>query len=277
MSAGALAAWFWSTRYRESRRVFIGENARCLGIDSMDRRDWWRASADAQLSLLESAKDKLRETRQQLDISFPSWRAAYTTNPTDYRHHDARREFFVGLQMILGNAQLTYTFMRDQLCDEDWWVAKAGKYRSGMVEQSLREQALMVKFFTVHAIAMTTEETLRAIVRAGGPFSCPSTAEFASVVAHVLKVTELQHLDPLFQLIRLVRNTIHNNGVHRPKSGKNETVTYGSRTFQFVAGQELSWMGEEFLSWLPEQLNGAMREIVESAPVSSLAACPRLA
>ncbi len=233
--------------------------------------------ADAQLTPLQDAKDELRQTREELDAAFPAWQEAYEADPTDYPHHDARREFFVGLQVILANAQFTYTFMKDQLCDEAWWVEKAGEYRPAMVEQALREQALMAKFFTVHAIAVTTEETLRAIVRAGTPFTCPATAEFESVVAHVLKVTALQHLGPLFKLLRLVRNTIHNNGVHRPKSGKPEKVPYAGRTFDFTVGQQLTWMGEDFMSWLPTQLNDAMKQIVRSDQVSGLGACPRLA
>ena len=135
----------------------------------------------------------------------------------------------------------------------------------------------MVRFFTVHATAVVTEETLRAIVRAGPPFTCPETAEFGSVVAHVLKVTGLEELAPLFGLIRLVRNTLHNNGVHRPKHGQDELVTYSGQTFEFIVGQELTWLEENFLSWLPEQLNGAMSQIVQSDPVSGLTACPRLA
>ena len=60
--------------------------------------------ADAQLTPLQDAKDELRQTREELDAAFPAWREAYEADPTDYPHHDARREFFVGLQVILANA-----------------------------------------------------------------------------------------------------------------------------------------------------------------------------
>lgn len=180
------------------------------------------------------------------------------------------------MQSVLSNAQLTYTFMKDQLCDVQWWVKKAGEYQPEMAEQSLREQALMAKFFSVHGMAVTTEETLRAIVRAGLPFTCPATGEFASVVAHVLKVTGLQHLDPLFRLLRLVRNTIHNNGIHRPTNGKNEQVVIDGRSFEFRVGEQLTWMGEEFIPWLAIQLDNAMKQMVTSNEVQSLSACPRL-
>ena len=89
-------------------------------------------------------------------------------------------------------------------------------------------------------------------------------------------MTALQELAPLFELIRLVRNTIHNNGVHRTQSGKDDTVVYAGRKFEFMHGQQLTWMGEDFLSWLPKQLNEAMSRIVQSDPVSGLTACPRL-
>ena len=77
--------------------------------------------------------------------------------------------------------------------------------------------------------------------------------------------------------MRLVRNTIHNNGVHRPKNGHDETVSYAGHTFEFKVGQQLGWMGDDFLTWLPDQLNHAMKQVVSSAGVSGLAVCPRLA
>ena len=144
---------------------------------------WWRASADAQLTPLQVVKDRLRKTRLELDDAFPSWRAPHDTDPTDFLYHDARREFFVSAQVILGNAQLSYTFIRDQLSDEQWWAVKAGEFGPAMAEEALREHASIVKFYTVHALAVATEEALRAIVRAGQPFTSPPTAEFASVVA----------------------------------------------------------------------------------------------
>ena len=245
--------------------------------DKMSRLDWWKNRADAQLTPLQDVKESLRGTRQSLDDQHPSWRELYDADPNDYAHHDARREYFVSLQVILGNAQLTYTFMKDQLCDEDWWVEKAGTYRPAMAEQSLREQALMAKWFTVHAMAMTTEETLRAIVRTDGPFTCKPTADLKPLYEHVLKVVDLQDHSPLFDLLRLTRNTIHNNGVHRPRSGKDETVEYDGRSFNFEVGKPLAWLGEDFVPWLASRLHVAMGEVVQSVPVSALDVCPRLA
>ncbi len=55
------------------------------------------------------------------------------------------------------------------------------------------------------------------------------------------------------------------------------TVSYAGRTFEFTVGQQLTWMGEDFLPWLATQLNEAMNEIVRSVQVSGLKASPRLA
>jgi hypothetical protein len=243
----------------------------------MDRLEWWRVRADAQLSPLQEVKDALRATRQGLDGQHPTWREPYAADASDYAHHDARREYFVSLQVILGNVQLTYTLMKDQLCDEGWWVSKVGEYKPEMAEQSLREQALMAKWFSLHAMAMVTEETLRAIVRAGDPFTIGPTENLKSTYDHVLKVVSLQELGPLFDLVRLVRNTIHNNGVHRPNNEKDETVEYDGRQFEFKVGETLDWLGEDFIAWLARRLHQAMTEIVASDPVVGLKRCPRLA
>lgn len=194
----------------------------------------------------------------------------------DYLAHDARREYFVTLQTILQNEQLGFTFIHDQLADENWWVDKAGEFKEAMALQALREYALMINFFSFHATAVATEETCRAIIRADEQlFRVASTAPFQTIYQRLLKVTDCRSYEPLFDLLRLTRNTIHTNGVHRPSNGSDAVVTYGGRTFDFEVGKALAWMGDDFPEWLAKELSLAMQCVVESEIVGRMAACPR--
>ena len=245
-------------------------------MNSETNLDWWRECGNHWLTPIEDVKKAIRTSRESIDNNYPSWKAVYEASPNDYLKHDARREFFVTMRVILQNAQLSYLYMRDQLSDEGWWIKQHGEFRPKAASQALREYALMIKFFTIHALAMATEETLRAIVRsAPKTFTVSPGGSFQSVYRHMLKVVSLQKFSDLFEVIRNTRNTIHTNGIFRPLNGKNVQIIYKGSKFDFEAGKTLSWLQEDFLVWLPIELNEAMISIITSQPVSSIPQCPR--
>ena len=245
-------------------------------MNSETNLNWWRECANHWLTPIEDVKKAIRTSRESLDNDHPSWKAVYEASPNDYLKHDARREFFVTMRVILQNAQLGYLYMRDQLSDEGWWIKQHGEFRPKAATQALREYALMIKFFTIHALAMATEETLRAIVRsAPQTFTVSPEDSFQSVFRHVLKVVSLQKFLDLFEVMRNTRNTIHTNGIFRPKDGKNVHVIYKGRRFDFEVAKPLSWLQEDFLVWLPTELNEAMINIITIQPIVTISQCPR--
>ena len=110
------------------------------------------------------------------------------------------------------------------------------------VLQALREQALMIKFFSCHATAVSTEETCRAVVRAAPQaFSVDSGGPFHAICQHLLMASGCQQYADPFEVMRLSRNTIHTNGVYRPQKPQNRTITYGgarlrSRSVRLLTG-----------------------------------------
>lgn len=214
--------------------------------------------------------------REDLDRRFPQWKAGYDANPQDYLNHDARREYFVSLRIILQNVQLGFVFIRDHLTHEDWWHRQIGEFRESAVFQALREHALMIKFFSFHTAAVATEETCRAIVGADqSTFGVDPGGSFHTIYKRLLKLTHCAPSEDLFEVMRLTRNTIHTNGVYRPQSLKNQTVSYGGRTFTFEVGKILAWMGDDFPEWLARELSQAMEAVIKSTLVSKIPACPR--
>ena len=246
-------------------------------MPSQDDLQKWRAFADGRLTPIENIKTSIRTIRQGLDGNFPDWKRAYDEAPNDFLTHDARREFFVTLRVVLQNAQLGFVFLRDELTDKEWWQRQIGGFSEGTVLQALREHALMLKFFSFHGIAMATEETLRAIVRAEeSTFALdPVKATFQALYGRILKLTGCKRHFDLFELLRLSRNTIHNNGIYRPHGGKNTTISCSGRTFLFEVDKPLNWMGDEFPAWLADYISKAMEEVVRASPVKDVTACPR--
>ncbi len=237
----------------------------------------WRTLADGLLTPIENVKVSIKKIREQLDIDFPDWKAAYDREPFNFLAHDSRREFFVTLRIILQNAQLGFMFMRDQLTNEDWWHKQTGKFNKSAATQALQEYALMLKFFSFHGVAVTTEETLRAIVRADAPtFGLdPVRASFQAIYDKLLQATGQVKYRNVLELMRLTRNTIHNNGIYRPQGGMNKTVNYGDKVFLFEINKPLSWLDDTFPAWTADQVSQAMKDIVRSSPVRDISACPR--
>ena len=238
--------------------------------------DHWKKASDFWLTPIENVKEALKSNLNIIDERFPEWKLKYDGNPSEYLNHDARREFFTTIRIVLQNQQLAYVYIRDHLTDEEWWQLKIGAVSLQTKNQAIREHALMVKFFNVHAIAMATESTLRAIVRSSEDnFNVTGMTGIEKIYDDILEKTGLQKLRPLFDIMRLVKNTIHNNGIVYIYGERDVEIEYKEKTFLFENGNALDWLQEEFLVWLPEQINEAMFEIITSSMISNISHCPR--
>ena len=82
-----------------------------------------------------------------------------------------------------------------------------------------REFDVLVRFVGLQGMFSAAESDLRAIVNRLDPAACGgATAEFASITAWLFaRATSAAHFAPFVELLRLTRNTIHTNGVHRPR------------------------------------------------------------
>lgn len=235
----------------------------------------WKRFADSRITPIENIKVLFQNNLKILDKNHPNWKS-YFQSTNDYLKHDARREYFVSVRVILQNAQLSFIFIRDQLTDEKWYIKQINQFNLSAALQALREQALMIKYFTFHSIAMCTEETMRAIVRSDNS-NCgvdPKGA-FKPIYDKIILITSLQKYLNLFEILRLARNTIHTNGIFSPRNNKNENVSYKNRTFKFEVGNILNWIDDEFPIWIANELNTAMFNIITSSQVSSINYCPR--
>lgn len=233
---------------------------------------WWRQGADSCIDPLGDVIKTAQTNRNSLDNDYPAWKEVKEClGAGRYPEHEARREYFTHVRVVLQNAQLSYMFIRDQLCDEKWWKEKANNFRLDLANDIIREYAIMTKFATIHSLAACTEETFRAIVRAAPQtFTVPPSAKFKFVYEHVFSEISLKRYTKLFDVLRLTRNTIHTNGVFFPvpnsKTGLREDVIveYEGQRFSFEVSKGLLWFGEWFLPWFGTKINEAMISIVTS-------------
>ncbi len=126
------------------------------------------------------------------------------------------------------------------------------------------------KFITVSFIQLlfsSLESSLRIFLRAIDPLACnKGTAEFESIYVHLLKILNIAKYADLLKFLRLIRNTIHNNGVYFDRRGTNECVEYDGDIYKFEVGKpvELGDVWQLFLFNLVPDILKMVIHIVNS-------------
>ena len=232
------------------------------------------------INRVEQTRSVAKTLEGGLKKKHPGW-AEYGRQPgDDFLARDARIELFRSVDLNLQNAQLGYTFLRDQLGSAGWWNHQAQIVNQGIVEATIREWRIHVRASLFYHTTMAVEETLRAIVRAApATFQRSPDGNIARLTREVLAKSGLEgKYGELFRLTRLIRNTVHNNGVFRPQDGQAATVQYGGESFDFRPGEMVTFGRRDFEELVPriiEELARAMFDVVTAKPVSEIAHCPR--
>lgn len=228
------------------------------------------------LNDLQAIKADVFAACQELRQSHPGWRAARENNPEAYWLHDARYEVFVTLVTLLENAQLATSFRETELADAGWWDARMEEISEEKRRSCVGEFETMVRWFSVHGLAVAIEETLRAVQRAdSAQFPVSGFRSFRKIYSAVLKAVSLQEYEPLLDLIRIVRNTLHTNGIFAPDDEKDVVVEYAGRQFEFRIGRPLQWLDDSWIPWVYAECHRLMKTLVERDAVAALVNCPR--
>ncbi len=190
--------------------------------------------------------------------------------------HDARPEYFMLLAVILQNVWLSFTYVRDQLCDRDYWSRVEPRFTN---ESSMLEAAsgylTMARQYAATQTVSITENTLADIAMSGhGPFKLTTSTGFDNVYKYVLsKISLSQEFEEQFDILRLVRNTFHSNGIYSPRNGGDVVKRYGGKEYIFKVGQAIEWDNGDMIESF-QWMRGAMGEIVGSPRVCDISSVP---
>lgn len=73
-----------------------------------------------------------------------------------------------------------------------------------------------------------------------------------------------------FDLLRTLRNTVHNNGVFSPNIRKDAEFTVAGTKYSFVVGKRADYFGwEHFIGWLPP-IRSALTDVTDAPLVASV-------
>ncbi len=207
-------------------------------------------------------RDTYAAAGRDLEARHPGWD----------RDRDARLAFFWRVHGIAQTALVLTAFQTNDLHSPEWWKGKFDRVPSAEDRAVVSDEVMrFVGVGLFHAIFSVMETSLRSMVREGDPAACEGgAANFESIYSWVVARSKRKRAKPMFNLMRLVRNTVHNNGAFVSPKGKNESVRFDNRAFDFRHMQVVDFRAWGFRSaWdfaLPILLHLAreMAAIVES-------------
>lgn len=213
------------------------------------------------------------EVSQQFRKSAEKYKKSYALE--DVRHyifHD---------MLATSNSYLVLCMMMEQNSDTTtWWNAQkefGNKFDNRLVKDMSLALREFLKYGHFHSMFMFVEDNLRVIVRAiDGSAVNKGTGEFKSIYSYLLKQADVQKYEPLFDLFRIFRNSIHNNGFYYHKNENPLTITYDGMDFKFNSGAMISVDDfgfndfYDFGYYLFIEIDKALNEIFDSKVVSGL-------
>ncbi|MBK9925739.1 MAG: hypothetical protein IPP66_10640 [Anaerolineales bacterium] len=198
--------------------------------------------------------------KEQLIKSHPSWN----------QDSDARISVFSKCANVFGSVNLGMNFIMLNLTSDEWWQSKSEqKIPDELIKHSIHEFDVFLKISFFHLFFSSIESSFRAIVQALDPQACNNgKSDFKNLYSWLLSRLKLSRWNNLLDLLRCIRNTIHNNGIYFPKSGKNEKISYKGIDYNFVVGSKIGFTWEQLLEFTSD-VKDMLREIIESPEVAS--------
>jgi hypothetical protein len=183
---------------------------------------------------------------------------------------DVRLTAFAHLGGLVDSTKLAFTFMNKHLLplDNPWWVETYkppfqpfDSYQRSVninrFNNAFMKSGFLIKLFS------EIESTFRILLRRLDPSACNAGTESFYSVHEALK-SQLTSFpsdsDDLIKVLRLSRNTVHNNGVYFDKNGNDDQVMHKGTTYFFRNGKPIDFVNWE---WLIERLED-VRELFES-------------
>jgi hypothetical protein len=176
---------------------------------------------------LASVAEKTVRTRDQLGVAYPAWSVG----------KDARLNVFLRLHNQVKPTLFVTRALEDHFCRPEWWSDHLGQTPS---ETQILVELLNLSQFTkiglLHQSFSTIESFCRAILKAVDATACNgATAAFKTIYEHLLGTRLGLSADDysVLELLRLLRNTVHNGGVVVHPRGANQKVVFKGRQYDF--------------------------------------------
>lgn len=188
---------------------------------------------------------------------------------------DERIAVFKRLQYVLSSTILSLTFIYYDLSRKSWWNKCINKNMPfDDIRKYLTEFGMFSKMAFVQSLFSCVESALRAFLRAIDLMACHGgAAEFKSIY-ECLFMSKLSKCPPngidLLNLLRLVRNTVHNNGVYFHKNGNDITIQWRGNSYKFIQGTIIDFVTWDFIIGISDDIRNLLSLIVDDTNLKSI-------
>jgi hypothetical protein len=118
------------------------------------------------------------------------------------------------------------------------------------------------------------ESDIRTVIRAIDPSACAEgKATFDSCQRWLLaRVPAVAGYADFIKLLRLMRNTIHNNGIHFPYDGQDASITWAGQIYEFKVGKPIEFTGWSFVVLVGQHILELLRTLTTDPVVIAISA-----
>lgn len=181
---------------------------------------------------------------------------------------DARLISFERMANIIEQIQLSHLNIQHNLVEPDWWTS-IGQNLSHKKQFDIIDDCIgFTKMVFFQNIFASTENFLRIILRTLDPNECKfGTGPFENIYTNLFSRLNLRHHCPLMDLMRCVRNTVHNNGVYFHKSRNDLTIVYKGNSYEFKIGKIVDFLTWDFAIHLINETVIMINEIINHSDI----------
>lgn len=167
------------------------------------------------------------------------------------------------LLVIFDSAYLALTFIRESLMCLEWWQRIASQASQKEIKLTVKNFSDFSKIAFVHQMFSCMESAFRVLLRAIDPVACNNgRSEFKSIYDCLFK-SKLFSYPPesieFLDLFRLVRNTVHNNGVYFHPAKAIETVVWRGKQYRFQHELPVNFMNWDFCLKLSDEVRRLLK------------------
>ncbi|WP_424962619.1 hypothetical protein [Ekhidna sp.] len=219
------------------------------------------------MEIIEENKQLIEETERILGIV----KTQHDDLIKDYGKEDFRTKF-VGLSgNIFHTMLLDFAAVSMTICIPEWWEKHYKRKPSAGDISAVQNHGK----FTKHAFLVFYFSKVETMIRkslnlVSSGFDPTGVQSFKVVYDEYLKELNLETEIPLFDLMRLLRNAVHNNGIFIHPRGRDREITWDSKTYQFKHQQLIDFISTEFLFYIYEEMIHSVNRIVRADRFNSM-------
>jgi len=210
---------------------------------------------------------RLGALETELEASHPGWIV----------RSDARLTCFAKLANTVESAELALKFLDECLAKGSWWAANYNPMpTSADTSIYIQEFSQFAKTGMLQLAFGAVESSFRVFLRAIDPEACEgSTREFKSVYECLLRtklgLPDVDDRIALLDLLRILRNSIHNHGVFFHRTKADTTVTYRGQRYDFAHESRIEFAPWPFLVTLIGDAAELLSVVAHSPEISGYA------